>query len=99
MKLGYVDGYVYGQHDALTWLSVPAGDDPPLAAFDFRVQSRAAMVCLSHNLAIGAALCMSWRLGYQRGIDDENSFHRGIENDELWRPGCGKPVGEPWTTP
>lgn len=49
-----------------------------------------ALSCLARNLRDAAGLCLAHRLGYQRGIDDENSFHRGMDNRDLWRPGCGE---------
>ena len=68
MSNTYVDGYMYGQHDALTWLSTKGhADDHALAAFDERVHLRAAMCCLSHNLRIAAALCRAFRLGFDTG--------------------------------
>lgn len=87
---GYVDGYVSGQHDVLTWLGGSAPEDRTLAAFDERVQFRASLVCLAHNLGIAAGLCRAWRLGYQRGIDDEFSAWRNTDSNDMWRPGCGK---------
>ena len=94
MKLNYIDGYVSGQHDALTWLSVDGSDDAPLAAFDFRVQMRAALCCLAHNLAIGAALERAWLLGHSRGLfrplkTDDDEIKAAYERD-VWAPGRGK---------
>ena len=88
MKLTYVDGYVAGQHDALTWITVPCQDDAPLAAFDFRVQMRAALVCLAHNLSIAAGLCAAFDLGWDRC----HALEFGDRNGRLatWKPGCGK---------
>lgn len=80
---GYVDGYIGGQHDALTWLAVPGDDDHPLVAFDPAVQMRAALVCLSRNLAIAGGLCAAWKLGW-----NSNASFPILGND--WRPGCGR---------
>lgn len=82
----YVDGYVYGQHDALTWLTVPGDDDRPLAAFDERVQMRAALVCLARNLRDAAALERAFGLGR----DDRVRAMLGLPAGEDWRSGCGR---------
>ena len=103
-NLNYADGYASGQHDALTWLSEPADPrDWPLVAFDHRVQMRAALVCLAHNLAIAAFGERMFRLGesaaYQAcRLDDE--YERGHiatraeqfeRSERIWHPGCGRP--------
>lgn len=88
----YIDGYLYGQHDALTWLTGAHPDDSTLAAFDSRVQMRAAMVCLGHNLAVGHALCTA----FWDGVRHESA--RSVPMpwaDGEWRPGCGRPMREP----
>jgi hypothetical protein len=84
MKLDYSSGYLYGQHDALTWLTEPRCEkDHPLAAFEERMHLRASLVCLARNLAIGAALCRAHEIGRLYG-DDEDARYRG------WAPGRGR---------
>ena len=86
----YVEGYVYGQHDVLTWLTVPGDDDAPLAAFDSAVQMRAALCCLAHNLAVAAALCRSHDLGCGFGYE----WATGEPFWPRWEPGCGRDAGD-----
>ncbi len=81
----YVEGYISGQHDALTWLTVDASDDTPLAAFDERVQFRASMVCLAANLAAAAGLCAAFELGIRQHTHQK--CHPKF-CDKAWSPGC-----------
>jgi len=89
MSLTYTDGYRSGQHDVLTWLTVSAGDDVPLAPFDEQVQFRAALFCLAHNLGIAGALCEAFRYGRARAFDESARLLR-YETSVEWYPGCGR---------
>lgn len=68
---------------------------------DCRFTFSIVMDRLAHNLAIGAALCRSYDLGWDQCIESEDSLAAFEENlqtqDEhnarlaaLWQPGCEK---------
>lgn len=80
--MNYRDGYIYGQHDVLNWLTRGDDGDQPLAPIDEFVQQRAWAWCLAHNLAIGAGLRWSYWVGYDA---------EGMAPTH-WLPGCGKAV-------
>lgn len=85
----YRDGYLYGQHDVLTWLSQPPHpDDHPLAALTDAIHLRASMICLARNISVGAALFAAFRAG------DNFGFHMGSDETQCtcqWAPGAGEP--------
>jgi hypothetical protein len=89
----YIDGYIAGQHDALSWLEEAPTDEPQtLGFFDDAVKSRAAMVCLAANLRTAAGLCAA----YWDGVRCEAARHvHAPWLDRDWRPGCGRPVWTP----
>ncbi len=84
--MNYTDGYISGQHDALTWLSEsPMPGDSPLCFIDRMVTTRAALFCLAHNLRWAGALCAAFELGE---YFERDTAIGGWRLDRRWAPGC-----------